>query len=324
MEKKIDVYEACKNADKIIVSGHINPDGDCIGSTLAMTLYLKKRLPGCDIRLLLEDYADCFKCVRNIDLIRTDFQANDPDVFIVIDTENNRLGNAEKFFKSAGYTINIDHHISNEGGCADLNYVDAKASSASELVRRLIPDEYMDEEIAEAIYLGIVHDTGVFKYSCTSPETLRIAAELIGYGFDFPTLIDKTFYEKSYKQNLAMAKILLESSLYLDGRLIVGVIDLKQMNSLGITSKDFDGVINQLRITEGVECAAFLHQMNQSTYKVSLRSKKIIDCSKIAVSFGGGGHVRASGFFTNAEAKEIIDKITAQVAEQFETVPGGK
>lgn len=314
----IDIFNECKDARSIIVSGHLNPDGDCIGSTLAMTLYLKKRLPECKINLFLEDFGSCFDIVKNIDLIDHSFNAEAPDVLVAIDTIPDRLGKAEHFFTEAGKTINIDHHISNASGSGDVNYVDSAASSASELVYRLIPEEYMDADIAEAIYLGIVHDTGVFKYSCTSPETLRVAADLITYGFDFPTLVDKTFYEKSYKQNCAMAKIVLESRLLLDGRLIVGTIDLKQMSELGLESDDFDGVINQLRITEGVEVAAFLHQINSVTYKASLRSKKIVDVAKVAANFGGGGHVRASGFFAKGELEDQIKKISELVAEQLD------
>ena len=106
-----------------------------------------------------------------------------------------------------------------------MNYVDPNASSASELVYDLMEENLMDATIAKAIYMGIAHDTGVFQYSNTTPQTLRTAAKLISYGFDFSRLIDETFYEKTYVQNQILGRALLESILFMDGRCIVSAID---------------------------------------------------------------------------------------------------
>lgn len=311
----IDIVAECRDAKTIGICGHIKPDGDCIGATLALSLYLKKRLPEAEITVFSDEIAPCFDCVEGIKNFNYAFDKPQPEVFIVVDTMDNRTGSGEKYFKNASKTINIDHHISNADGCAMVNYVVPTASSASELVYRLIDPVYLDKEMAEAIYLGIAHDTGIFKYSNTSPETLMIVAKLIQYGFDFPTLLDKTYYEKTYLQNLVLGRILLESRLHFNGKAISGSIDLKTMTEMGITGKDFDGVINQLRITEGVDCAIFMYQINAVTYKVSLRSKKIVDVSKVAESFGGGGHVRAAGFYCKGEPDEILARILTLVEE---------
>ena len=311
----IDIVAECRDAKTIGICGHIKPDGDCIGATLALSLYLKKRLPEAEITVFSDEIAPCFDCVEGIKNFNYAFDKPQPEVFIVVDTMDNRTGSGEKYFKNASKTINIDHHISNADGCAMVNYVVPTASSASELVYRLIDPVYLDKEMAEAIYLGIAHDTGIFKYSNTSPETLMIVAKLIQYGFDFPTLLDKTYYEKTYLQNLVLGRILLESRLHFNGKAISGSIDLKTMTEMGITGKDFDGVINQLRITEGVDCAIFMYQINAVTYKISLRSKKIVDVSKIAESFGGGGHVRAAGFYCKGEPDEILARILTLVEE---------
>ena len=311
----IDIVAECRDAKTIGICGHIKPDGDCIGDTLALSLYLKKRLPEAEITVFSDEIAPCFDCVEGIKNFNYAFDKPQPEVFIVVDTMDNRTGSGEKYFKNAPKTINIDHHISNADGCAMVNYVVPTASSASELVYRLIDPAYLDKEMAEAIYLGIAHDTGIFKYSNTSPETLMIVAKLIQYGFDFPTLLDKTYYEKTYLQNLVLGRIILESRLHFDGKVISGSIDLKTMTEMGITGKDFDGVINQLRITEGVDCAIFMYQINAVTYKVSLRSKKIVDVSKVAESFGGGGHVRAAGFYCKGEPDEILARILTLVEE---------
>ena len=314
----IDIVAECSGAKTIGICGHIKPDGDCIGATLALSLYLKKRLPEADITVFSDEIAPCFDCVDGIKQFNYAFDKEQPEIFIVVDTTENRTGNGEKYFKNAPKTINIDHHISNENGCAMVNYVVPTASSASELVYDLMDTSFVDREIAEAIYLGIAHDTGIFKYSCTSPKTLRVAAELITYGFDFPTLLDKTFYEKTYIQNLAMGRILLESRLHCDGKAISGFMDMKTMAEMGISGKDFDGVINQLRITEGVDCAIFMYQINAVTYKISLRSKQIADVAKVAEHFGGGGHVRAAGFYYKGEPEKILEEIINLIEADFQ------
>ncbi len=314
----IDIVAECSGAKTIGICGHIKPDGDCIGATLALSLYLKKRLPDAEITVFSDEIAPCFDCVEGIKQFNYAFDKEQPEVFIIVDTVDNRIGNGEKYFKNAKKTINIDHHISNADGCAMVNYVVPTASSASELIYDLMDKAYMDKEIAEAIYLGIAHDTGIFKYSNTAPKTLRIVAELIEYGFDYPTLLDVTYYEKTYLQNLVLARILLESKLHMDGKVISGFINMKTMAEMGVTGKDFDGVINQLRITQGVDCAIFMYQINAVTYKVSLRSKKIVDVSKVAEYFGGGGHVRAAGFYYKGEPEEILAQILKLVEEDFQ------
>ncbi len=314
----IDIVAECSGAKTIGICGHIKPDGDCIGATLALSLYLKKRLPESDITVFSDEIAPCFDCVEGIKQFNYAFDKEQPEVFIVVDTTENRTGNGEKYFKNAKKTINIDHHVSNAEGCGMVNYIVPTASSASELIYDLIDPAYLDKEIAEAIYLGIAHDTGVFKYSCTAPKTLRIVADLIEYGFDFPTLLDKTFYEKTYLQNLILGRILLESQMHLDGKVISGFINMKTMAEMGVCGKDFDGVINQLRITEGTDSAIFMYQINAVTYKVSLRSKHIVDVSKIAEHFGGGGHVRAAGFYCKGEPEDILAEILKLMEADFQ------
>ena len=192
-----------------------------------------------------------------------------------------------------------------------------KASSASELVYDVIEKELLDEEIAKAIYIGIIHDTGIFQYSNTSPKTLQIAGELIRYGFDFPTLIDETFYEKTYVQNQIMGRALLESILFMDGKCVVSHIDRKTMDFYHVTSKDLDGIVNQLRIIKGVECAIFMYETQAQQFKVSMRSCKYVDVSKVASYFGGGGHVRAAGCTMNGSFYDVVNNLSRHIEEQI-------
>ena len=315
----MNICEEVKNAATIGISGHVRPDGDCVGSVMGLYLYLKKACPAADVQVMLEKTADIFDCIKGIDEIHTDFCTGIEafDVFIVVDSDKERIGEAEKYFDGARKTINIDHHVSNKGSGA-VNYIDPLASSASELVYKVIEDKSLiDVEIAKAIYIGMIHDTGVFQYSNTSPETLRIAAELIAYGFDFSKLIDETFYEKTYVQNQILGRALLESILFMDGRCVVSMIDKKTMDFYQVGPADLDGIVSQLRNTKGVECAIFMYQLESLKYKVSLRSNGKVDVAKVAGFFGGGGHVRAAGVTMQGTFHDIANNLAAQIERQL-------
>ena len=311
--------EECEGAKSIVIAGHVRPDGDCIGSCMAVYLYLKKVMPQAEVNVALEQPSDIFSCIKDFDKIRTECSGIEaPDVFIVLDCEKNRIcAEAVELFNNAKKTINIDHHVSNETGSAQVNYVDPKASSASELVYDVLDNDKLDVEIAKAIYIGIMHDTGIFQYSNTKPKTFRILADLVSYGFDFPTLIDETFHEKSYKQNQLLGRALLESIMFMDGKCIVSSIDKKTMEFYQAASSDLDGIVNQLRIIKGVECAIFMYETGTQEYKVSLRSCKYVDVSKIAEFFGGGGHVRAAGCTMNGSFYDVVNNLSDQIALQI-------
>lgn len=317
--KNMNLLEECRDAKSIVVSGHVRPDGDCVASCLAMYLYLKKMLAAdTQISVCLEKPAEVYGCIKGFDEIDDSFSAAAPDVFIALDCEKTRLGGAEKLFDEAKKRINIDHHVSNARGCGDVNYIDTGISSTAELVYELIDKSFMDEELAKAIYIGIIHDTGIFKYSNTSPRTMRIAADLIEYGFDFPKIIDETFYEKTYVQNQLMGRALLESIVFMDGKCIVSEIKQKVLSFYNAEPKDLDGIINQLRIIKGVECAIFMYEMGSQEYKVSLRSCQYVDVSKVAAYFGGGGHVRAAGCIMKGNFYDVVNNISRQIARQME------
>ncbi|RKI93557.1 bifunctional oligoribonuclease/PAP phosphatase NrnA [Parablautia intestinalis] len=315
----MNIFEEVKGAGSIGISGHIRPDGDCVGAVMGLYLFLKKVCPGAKVQVLLEKPADIFSCIKDVEEIHTDFTTDIAcfDVFFALDTSKDRMGEAEKYFDSAKKKINIDHHISNKG-CGDVNDIVPDASSASELVYNAISDKsLLDKEIAKALYIGIIHDTGVFQYSNTSPATLKAAADLISYGFDFPRLIDETFYEKTYVQNQILGRALLESIMFMDGRCVVSMIDRKTMKFYRARPEDLDGIVNQLRNTKGVECAIFMYQTDTLEYKVSLRSNGKVDVAKVAGFFGGGGHVRAAGVTMQGTFYDIINNLSARIEMQL-------
>lgn len=318
----INILEECKGAGIIGIGGHVRPDGDCTGSVSALYQYLKKALPGTQVELLLEKPAAVFADLPGYDKMTGTYEKQTEfDVFFILDSIQERSGFAKAYAKKAKKTINIDHHISNPGTECDVNFVVPTAGSTAELVYEVIGKENLDEQIAKSIYIGMIHDTGVFQYSNTSPKTLRIAAELLEYGFDFPKLIDETFYEKTYVQNQILGRALLESILFMDGKCIASMVDQKLMNFYQADSKDLEGIVNQLRVVKGVECAIFMHETGTLEYKVSLRSCGAVDVSKVAAYFGGGGHVRAAGCTMSGTYHDVLNNLSREIAKQM---PGYK
>ena len=176
----------------------------------------------------------------------------------------------------------------------------------------------MNRSVAASIYTGMAHDTGVFQYSSTTPETMRIAGELMKTGFNFSRIIDESFYQKTYIQNQVMGRVLAESIMLQNGKCIVGYMKKKDMDFYGVDGKDLDGIVSQLRLTQGVEVALFLYETESQTFKVSMRSNGKVDVSRIAVFFGGGGHTRAAGCDLRGSMYDVVNNITAQIEKQFQ------
>lgn len=314
----MNVIEELKGAHVVGITGHIRPDGDCTGSTLALYNYLKKNMPDMDVSVYLEQPGEEFSYLSGYSDIRNTLEEDKRfDVFIVLDCSSiDRIEPFARGFKNSDKTICIDHHISNNS-FADVNQVVPDASSACEVLYDTLDDEKIDKAVAECIYTGIIHDTGVFKYSCTSLHTMEIAGKMMQMGIDYSDIIDNSFYKKTYVQNQILGRALLESVLFYDKKCIFSSVTRDEMNFYGVTGKELGGIIEQLRLTEGVEVAIFLYETGDDEYKVSLRSKKEIDVSAIAVAFGGGGHVRAAGFLAKGTVHDIINRIGEMIEEQY-------
>ena len=300
------------------IAGHIRPDGDCVGSCLATYNYITTYYPQIEVSLYLQPIPNIFKFMKNADKIISDCTADKEfDLFIAQDCGDlGRLGDAAKYFEHAKKTACIDHHISNQS-FADENYIFPQASSASELVFELIPRERLTKEIAECIYTGIIHDTGVFQYSCTSEKTMEAAGVLMGMGIDFPKIVDQTFFTKTYEQNRIMGLALVKSKLHLDGKCISSIITAEEMREYNVLPKHLDGIVSQLRVTKDVEAAVFLYQTDEENYKVSTRSASYVDVAKIAAKYGGGGHVRAAGFSVAGDPEKRLNEIIEDIREQL-------
>lgn len=314
----MNVIEELKGAHVVGITGHIRPDGDCTGSTLALYNYLKKNVPDMQVSVYLEQPGEEFSYLCGYSDIKNTLEDGMRfDAFVVLDCSSiDRIEPFANGFKNAAKTICIDHHISNNN-FADVNEVVPDASSACEVLYDVLEPDKIDRSVAECIYTGIIHDTGVFKYSCTSLHTMEIAGKMMQMGINYSEIIDNSFYKKTYIQNQILGRALLESVLFYEGKCIFSSVTRDEMEFYGVTGKELGGIIEQLRLTDGVEVAIFLYETGDNEYKVSLRSKKDIDVSRIAVSFGGGGHVRAAGFSAKGTVHDIINRIGEMIEEQY-------
>ena len=181
----IKLKNELQHAETVIIAGHVRPDGDSTGSCLAVYNYIREQFPGVDVKVYLETVNPNFLFLKGAEEIRTEYPAEEScDLFVSLDvSDKERLGKALPYFEGAKRTLCIDHHITNPG-FADENLICADASSTSELVYEILDEEKISKETAEALYLGIVHDTGVFQYSNTTEKTMGIAGKLMADVFE--------------------------------------------------------------------------------------------------------------------------------------------
>lgn len=300
----------------VAIGGHIRPDGDCVGSTLATYNYIKKYYPHIDVTLYLQPITDCFKFLSYAKEITWDLSEDKIyDLFIVHDcSDAARLGDSAKYLEKAKHTACIDHHETNSG-FTDLEYIFPKASSTCELVYELMDKDKIDKDIAECLYVGMVHDTGVFQYSCTSSKTMTYAGALMDKGIDYSKIVDDTFFAKSYGENRALGHALEKSRLYLDGKVISSVFYISEMEEYGIKASGLDAVVSNLLKTIGVEVAIFMYEVAPGELKVSTRSKGKVNVAKLCAKHGGGGHDRAAGFSINKTYEEGLEELLNELKE---------
>ena len=315
----ISLFDELNGAKTVAITGHVRPDGDCAGSTLGLYNYLVENMPQLQVDIYLEPIDKSFAFLANSDKVRHSADSSLVyDVFIVLDCGD--LGRLATFtvdlINNAKKTICIDHHVTSSH-FADVNHVLPQISSASEVLYELLDADKVSKEVAECLYLGIIHDTGVLKYQSTTKRTMEIAGTLMEKGIDFTKIIDDTFFRKSYIQNKLLGQALLDSELLLNGNLIFAHMPLKTLNKYGVPGRDLSGVIDQLRFTEGVQVAMFIYDLPDGSAKVSLRSVDYVDVNKVANEFGGGGHIRAAGFTIKMPISEIVEKVSVLVGEQL-------
>lgn len=313
-----DFLREIENANSIVLLGHIRPDGDCVGSCLGVYNYCMDNYPDKTVDIYLDAFKSEFLFLRGADCILHEKKDKQYDLCISIDSGDlDRHGEFVVYQQTAKRTMCVDHHVSNKG-YGDVCYVMTECSAAAEAIYTLLEPDKIHEACAQCLYLGIVHDTGVFKYSNTTKQTMEIAGALIEKGVKSQDIIDGTFYQKTFKQNKMLAKALDAAYLMFDGKLIVSCLTKDVFDENDATNLDTDGVVDALRITEGVEVALWMYEYPKlGTFKCSLRSVSYVDVNRIACALGGGGHVRAAGVEVTGTKEQILEQVTKMIAEQL-------
>ncbi|MCR4610894.1 MAG: bifunctional oligoribonuclease/PAP phosphatase NrnA [Lachnospiraceae bacterium] len=335
----INLDNELKTVKSVAIAGHVRPDGDCVGSCMGLYNYIINNYEGVKADVYLNPIPSALSILKNTDKIINyighdviesidDFpkciqgsyvNKNPYDLMFVLDcSDGKRLGPAYSLFKNAKRTICIDHHMNN-GQFADEQYIIQDYSSTCELIYNIADYDKIDKSVAECLYTGMVTDTGLFQYDCTSADTMCAAGKLMDKGIDYSYLVEHTFFEKTYIQQKVLGKALLKSNTVYDGKIIYSYIDLDEMEELGADPKDFEGICETLRETKGVSIAFFMYRQKDGYIKGSLRGSDDTDLSKVASNMNGGGHKKAAGFHLDnipmEEAKELVIK---EIIKEYE------
>jgi phosphoesterase RecJ-like protein len=307
------VMAALKQCRTALISVHRNPYGDALGSQLALLLALERT--GLSVTVHnLDPVPEMYRFLPAADRITSGREhAGTYDAMVVLDAEPSRTGLFDGKYP-ASTLINIDHHITNprEWG---ITWLEPAATATGEMIYRLVRElgVAVDRDIALCLYTSIFTDTGSFRYSNTTPESMRIAASLIELGAD-PWLVTENVYESfAYPRLLLLGRVLSAMERSSDGRAAWVVVTDELFKATGTTAADTDNFVNFVRSAKGVEVAVLFRQTASAQYKISMRSKGRVDLTGMAQTFGGGGHKNAAGGMIDGTLDQVKEKVIAEV-----------
>jgi bifunctional oligoribonuclease and PAP phosphatase NrnA len=319
------IAEAIREHDRYLVTTHENPDGDALGSLLAAKLTLEQL--GKDVVIYLAGDTPLpreYQFMNLGELARKPPADANERVVLAVDCANERrLGPDPSLLERALLVIDIDHHHDNSR-FGQFNHIEADASSTGEIMRDLIGelDVKLTPEIAEALYIAIVTDTGRFQYANTTSKALRVAAELVEAGADVHRVFQGIYENVAFAKLKLIAKALDHARVFEGGRVIVSHLERKDFDAVGAEEPYSEGIIDYLRAVEGAEIAALIREpptQNGPTRRVSLRTTtEGIDVSQIARKSGGGGHQMAAGFSSEASVDDITEFIRREYLAQVD------
>jgi phosphoesterase RecJ-like protein len=310
------VAGAIRSRDRFLLITHENPDGDALGSILATKLALDQL--GKDSVMYLYGTAPLPAEYRfmELDELRRDLPADWRErTLLALDCANeSRLGQDPEVLGGASFVIDVDHHHDNTR-FGDVNLVVANASSTSEVLRDLFAELGVEltPEIAEALYIALVTDTGRFQYTNTTPKALRLAAELVDAGANVHRIFQWVYETVQFAKLKLLARALERAQIFEGGRVVVSYLLRTDFTDIGAAEAYSEGIIDYLRAVEGAQLAALIREPPRSdgpTRRVSLRaSSDELDVSAIARKSGGGGHRQAAGFSSDLSIEEITEFI---------------
>lgn len=312
------IGQALREHQKFAILSHVRPDGDALGSQLALALSLEKL--GKTVRVWNEDgMLEKYSFLPRAELLTKPPSAKeDVDVVVALDTAvETRLGTPRDAIGSAKLWINIDHHPSNPG-YGDLVHIDSASPATGQILFELITDQKLPltQEIAENLYVAISTDTGSFQYPNTTARTFEITAELTRAGVDIGR-VSQLLYENYPRRRIELLRELLGTMHFEgDGRVASFSLSLEMAKRLGVLPEDNEGLIDHLRAIHGVIVAVFFEELPDGKVRVSMRSKsKKADVCAICMKFGGGGHTLAAGARVRGALAEVEKKVLEAICE---------
>jgi len=313
------IVDLINKSETIAILPHVSADGDALGSSLALAIVLSGS--GKKVKVLLEEeipqvYSDLpgreFSCLYR----KNDEQYNKKyDLALALDCgDAARLASRIELFNTATRNANLDHHTTNTEFAVN-NYVDTSSAATGEIIYDLIVrmGAKPDKDVALCLYVAITTDTGGFRYSNTTADTHRIAAELVSEGIDVAKVSRRVFDRVSYGKVKLIGAAIDSLELFEEGKIALMSLSSELMKKLETKDEDSDGIINIARNISGVEVAALLKQLDSGEVKVNLRSNSYVDVSAIAASYSGGGHERAAGFTTTATLEQTKNELLADL-----------
>lgn len=311
------IIPVLNQAKRIGIFAHVNPDGDSMGSAYALKLAFHTLGKEAEVYLLPHPDAMAVSLIKGME--QRGLKAKDCDLLVAVDcADSKRLGEHEEFFVQHPNTVAIDHHVTHKPYAKQTLAEDI--SSTCELMVTLFKEWGMviTKEIATNLYVGLVCDTGNFKYSCVSPKTFLAAADLIGTGIDYAGISKRVFNTKSREYYTLMQKALDRLEFFEDGKVCALYLSEQDFQDAGLDESEATGIVTLPTGIEGVEVGIYIRRRDEGEFKVSLRSVNRVDVAQIANELGGGGHVRAAGFSVfEGEPAEILDALLPKIQKQL-------
>lgn len=309
------IVELLRIHDNVLILSHLNPDGDSVGSVLALGRALEKQ--GKKVTLTTIDPVPLkYRFLPGADAVKTWQEAGEGDyqLFVALDSSDlARLEPLDKELLVKERLVNIDHHVSNHN-YGRYNYVDVRAGSTGEIILQILDalGQEIDREMALCLYVALCTDTGCFRFSNTTPQTHRMTARLLEVGID-PAAIYQEIYENTTKEGIILLREALNTlEFYAGDKVAYITITRETMDKTGAREEDTEGIINYTRSIQGVEIGILFREMEQDKTRVGFRSRQV-DIARLAVIYGGGGHPLAAGCQLSKPLPEARDEILGRV-----------
>lgn len=300
----------------IYITGHIYPDGDCIGAALGLKGLLK--LHGVEAKVLLDNPPQIYDFLEGYQEIVTENPA-EVDVLLVVDCNSlSRFPTHVESYHKAKVVINIDHHEAPHEFMTEHRWVSPQESSTSEMIYKLFPKELViPKSVAEALYTGLIYDTGGFMHSNTKRSTMEAAGHLMECGINFGFIMKKLFHRQT-ENRLKAKKIALDNFNFMaDKKIAYTYITNEEMKQNGLHKEDTEDIVHLLAQLENIESAVFVAEFEKGVYKLSFRAKNSLDVCEVAKAFGGGGHKKAAGASSTMPLAELLPQIEKEIVSRL-------